>query len=289
MSASLKEKLSQAGFESNASYEHVVQCFLASPNEYLRCLNVDGDNGRHKTAFAYALAHALESQHVLYFEFGLDTPVSPTFVRIVEGEELVAEPPVAELDKIINEACALSEAEKTVLILDQLQLADFKQHIRIQAFAKTAVWTYADVTCYANKDNLQLYLVSDGGLSSMLQQVSFRIWLPQQDQSIRQLRSVDVGLPESCDPWLEKLLILMDVLNVSPSLTEYKQLAYDIDAFVRTDYQLKESIMGRVKAVDHVQLNSPAVNEAVSGFMRVYENSLYIQESIEIKADLGNL
>ena len=289
MNTSLKEKLSRAGFASNASYEHIVQCFLEAPNECLRCLNVDGDNGRHKTAFAYALAEVLNNQHILYFEFGLDVPVQPTFVRVVDGEEIVAEPPVAELDKIINEACALSEAEKTVLVLDQLQLADFRQHIRIQSLAKTAVWAYADVTCYANKDNLQLYLVSDGGLSSMLQQVSFRVWLPQRNQAIRHLRSTEVGLAESCDIWLEKLIVLMDELNVSPTLAEYKQLAYDIDTFVHTDYQLKESIIGRIEAVDYARLNSQVFNEVLSSFMRIYENSLYIQESIEIKADLGSL
>jgi len=289
MNISLKDKLAQGGFEANVSYDHVVKCFLNTPNEYVRCLDVDGDCGRHKTAFAYALAQALGNKHVLYFEFGLDSPVLPSLVRVVDGEEVIAEPPVAELDKMLNEICALSEAESTVLILDQLQQADFKQHIRLQAFMKSAVWQYGEISCYANKDNLQLYLVSDGGLSSMLQQVSFRVWLPQQDQAITNIRSMDVGLPKSCDIWLAQLIDLMNVLEVTPSLTEYQYLAYEIEAFVRTDHQLKASIMGRVKGVDYLRLNSQIFTEAIAVFMRSYENSLYVQETIEIKADLSNL
>ncbi len=288
MAMLLKEKLLKAGFDSNASYDHVVKCFLETPNDNLRCLGVDGDEGRHKTVFAHALAQALGNQHILYFEYGLDEPSMPTFVKVDE-EGVVAEPPVAELDKIMSEACALSEAESTAIILDQLQLAEFKQHIRLQSFIKTAMWTYADVTCYANKDNLQVYLISEDGLSPILQRLSFRIWLPKRDQAIRCLRSTDVDLSASSNAWLKKLIALMDALNVSPSMAEYKRLAYDIEMFVRTRHQLKESIMGRIKGVEYDCLHSEDFDEAALDFMNTFENSLYIQESIEIKSDLGNL
>jgi len=81
----------------------------------------------------------------------------------------------------------------------------------------------------------------------------------------------------------------MNVLEVTPSLSEYQHLAYDIDVFVRTEHQLKESIMGRVKGVDYARLNAQVFGEAVAAFMRSYESNLYVQETIVIKADLSNL
>ena len=285
---SLKEKLAEFGFESNESFDHVVQCFLESPNKAIRCLNIDGDTGRHKTAFAYALAHALGHPHVLYYEFGIDEPAQPQLIRVVEGEEVEAEAPVSPLDKLLNEACALSEAEKTVLILDQLQLADFKQHLRLLDFSKSSVWRYGDVSCYANRDNLTIYMVSDGGLSPVLQQISFRLWLPVKDKPIDYLQAEELGLSESCNAWLPQLVILMQKLDVSPTMSEYAALAYDVECFVCTEQQLRESIMGRVKSVDYGRLNSEPLKEALSLFMKCYEDSLDIQESIEISGEINS-
>ncbi len=285
---SLKEKLAEFGFESNESFDHVVQCFLESPNKAIRCLNIDGDTGRHKTAFAYALAHALGHPHVLYYEFGIDEPAQPQLIRVVEGEEVEAEAPVSPLDKLLNEACALSEAEKTVLILDQLQLADFKQHLRLLDFSKSSVWCYGDVSCYANRDNLTIYMVSDGGLSPVLQQISFRLWLPVKDKPIDHLQAEELGLSESCNAWLPQLVTLMQKLDVSPTMSEYAALAYDVECFVCTEQQLRESIMGRVKSVDYGRLNSEPLKEALSLFMKCYEDSLDIQESIEISGEINS-
>ena len=285
---SLKEKLAEFGFESNESFDHVVQCFLESPNKAIRCLNIDGDTGRHKTAFAYALAHALGHPHVLYYEFGIDEPAQPRLIRVVEGEEVEAEAPVSPLDKLLNEACALSEAEKTVLILDQLQLADFKQHLRLLDFSKSSVWCYGDVSCYANQDNLTIYMVSDGGLSPVLQQISFRLWLPVKDKPIDHLQAEELGLSESCNAWLPQLVTLMQKLDVSPTMSEYAALAYDVECFVCTEQQLRESIMGRVKSVDYGRLNSESLKEALSLFMKCYEDSLDIQESIEISGEINS-
>jgi hypothetical protein len=46
------------------------------------------------------------------------------------------EPPIDPLDDIVSHACALSEAEVVVLILDQLQVADFREHIRIHRLVR---------------------------------------------------------------------------------------------------------------------------------------------------------
>ena len=285
---SLKEKLAEFGYESNESFDHVVQCFLESPNKAIRCLNIDGDAGRHKTAFAYALAHALGYPHVLYYEFGIEESDRPSLIRVVEGEEVEVEAPVLPLDKLLNEACALSEAEKTVLILDQLQLADFKQHLRLFDFSKTSVWCYSDVSCYANRDNLTIYMISDGGLSPVLQQISFRVWLPVKGKPVEYLQAAELGLPDTCNTWLPRLVSLMQKLDVSPTMSEYAALAYDVEHFVCTEQQLRDSIMGRVSSVDYDRLNSAPLTEAVFQFMKDYGDSLQIQESIEISGEVNS-
>ncbi|MFZ0790821.1 MAG: hypothetical protein WAM94_14520, partial [Chromatiaceae bacterium] len=67
--SSLREKLAQHGFESNDDYEFQVRCLLESPIRTLRALNITGDGERRKTAFATALARALEFPHCLYHDF----------------------------------------------------------------------------------------------------------------------------------------------------------------------------------------------------------------------------
>ena len=124
----LKQQLAEYGFEARENYDYAVQCFLNSASHNIPCLNVDGDPGRRKTAFAHALAQVMGVSHVLYFEFGAHKPAPQQVVRVVEGEEVIEEPPTDPFDRIMTEACTLSEAETTILILDQLHLARFKQH-----------------------------------------------------------------------------------------------------------------------------------------------------------------
>ncbi|MFW2373274.1 MAG: hypothetical protein ACN4GM_09140, partial [Gammaproteobacteria bacterium] len=76
----LKQRLAEYGFESRDNYDYEVQCLLDTPNDSIRCLNVDGDPGRRKTAFAHALGQALEYEHLLYYEFGCDSP-QPEVIR----------------------------------------------------------------------------------------------------------------------------------------------------------------------------------------------------------------
>ena len=75
-------------------------------------------------------------------------------------EDTPGEQPVEPLDQVISEACALSEGEKTILILDQLQLAPFVQHLRIADFLNTSVWSYADLHLSAHYVNLMLFLTA---------------------------------------------------------------------------------------------------------------------------------
>lgn len=280
----LKQRLAEYGFESRESYDYAIQCFLNSPGDTIRCLNVDGDPGRRKTAFAHALGQALDYQHVLYFEFGVEKP-QPQVVRLQEGEELPEEPPTQPFDRVMTEACALSEADTTVLILDQLHKADFQQHIRLYEFTKNKVWTYSDARFYANSQNLLIFLISGETLYHSLQQNSYRIWIRALPEQLSSLQPEELGLDDSCQEWLEPLHRLLADLGVAPTVTEYRKLAYDIQQFVRSEEQLKTSIFGWVENVDRNRLNSNALREPVSAVMRAIEASLGIQEEIELSSE----
>ena len=97
----LKQRLAEYGFESRENYDYEVQCLLSTPNENIRVLNVDGEPGRRKTAFAHALGQALEYDHLLYYEFGTDQPL-PEVIRIHDGEEQPKEPPTSPFDRVMT-------------------------------------------------------------------------------------------------------------------------------------------------------------------------------------------
>ena len=280
----LKQRLAEYGFESRESYDYAIQCFLNNPAEHIRCLNVDGDPGRRKTAFAHALAQALNYDHVLYFEFGVDRP-QPQVVRLQDGEDMPEEPPTQPFDRVMTEACALSEADKTVLILDQLHKADFQQHIRLYEFTKNKVWTYSDARFYANPQNLLIFFVSSEPLYHSLQQNSYRVWVKALPDQIDAIQPEELGLDDACREWLEPLNGLLADLGLVPTITEYRKLVYDIQQFVRTEEQLKTSIFGWIENVDRTRLNSIALQSAVSGVMRAIEDSLGIQEEIELSSE----
>lgn len=279
----LKQKLAEYGFESRESYDYAVNCLLTSPGENIRCLNVDGDPGRRKTAFAHALAQALDYEHVLYYEFGIEKPV-PQIIHLNEGEEIPEEPPTQPFDRVMTEACALSEAEKTILILDQLDKADFQQHIRLFEFCKSKIWSYSDVTFYANANNLMIFFISNEALYHSLQQNSFRVWISAQAGNTDKIQPQDLDLDEGCRQWLDPLYDLMIELGVSPSLSEYKKLAYDIESNVRTDEQLRTSIFGWIENVDLTRLHSKSIQPFVSRLMTAIEAGFGIHEEIEISS-----
>lgn len=283
----LKRRLAEFGFESQDSYDFAIQCFLNNPSDGIRCLYVDGDPGRRKTAFAHALGQALEYDHVLYFEFGIQKSITQV-VKIREGEEISEDPPTEPFDRVMTEACALSEADSTVLIIDQLDKAEFQQHIRLYEFMKNKVWTYSDARFYANAQNLLIFLISSEELYHSLQQSSFRIWVKALADEVNLVQPEAIGLDDSCAEWLESLGLLFMELGVTPNLNEYKRLAYDIQAFVRTRDQLITSIFGWVESVDRTRLYSRALVEPLDRVITAIEQSLGIQEEIELSSTPGN-
>lgn len=175
--SSLRRRMAEHGFESNDHYEDQVRCLLNYRTDGLRCLNVDGESNRRKTAFASALAHALEYPHILYYDFTQHTdPMAKVEVENLPDEEGETQHPVGPFDRAVSEACAYSEAEKTILIVDQLQAAEFREHIRIFRLVETAEWEYSLATLNAHPRNLLLFLISEEPLYHSLQKVSFRVW-----------------------------------------------------------------------------------------------------------------
>ena len=146
----LGQRLTAHGFASNADYRYPVHCALSAPIEQLRCIIVEGEAGRRKTAFANTPANSLDYDHVLYPEF-TTRPEPRAPVRIApppEEEEGVGEPPVDELDRIVSEACAHSEGEPTVLILDQL--SKFWIMARFEEYEVLTVWPVFNLTLVYN-------------------------------------------------------------------------------------------------------------------------------------------
>ena len=122
---SLRARMARHGFESNDDYEYRVRCLMSYPARGLRCLSVEGESGRRKTAFATALARALDWDHVLYHDFTATEPL-PGRVEVPDHDDEEGQAPVqlTVFDRTLSEACALSEADATVLIVDQLQEKD---------------------------------------------------------------------------------------------------------------------------------------------------------------------
>ncbi len=281
---SLKLRLSHNGFTSSDSYDHAVQCFLNNPTAHIRCLHVDGNSGRRRTAFAHALANALDTPQVIYYEFGKDKPV-PQIVRVIEGEEIVEESPVEAFDRVLTEACALSEAEQTVLILDQLHKTQFMNHIRLFEFLQTGLWRYSDVQYQANLLNLSVYLVSDEVLYHSLQGCSFRLWVDESSRLAVEISAHDLGMAEQSCNWLEPLQSLFRALKISPTLEEYKRLAFDIEQHILSKQQLKISLFGWLESIDYQQLENDELQCYLNDTLDAILQDKGIDEEIEISSD----
>jgi len=279
----LQNSLSQHGFTASESYDHAVRCFLTNPTERIRCLNIDGDCGRRRTAFAHALAHSLGAEQVLYYEFGKDKPV-PQIIRIQEGEEVVEEPPVDAFDRVLTEACAQSEAEHTVLILDQLNKTQFLNHIRLYEFLGNGVWRYADVQYQANLLNLKVFLISDEPLYHSLLNSSFRIWINESSRIQSQVSAADLNLQDQNCTWLEPLQILFKHLQLSPTINEYRRLAFDIEEHVRTEDQLKTSLFGWLENLDMNDLQRQEIKPYLEDILYAIQQGLDVHEEIEISS-----
>lgn len=265
----LREKMTAHGFESNDDYEFQVRCLLESPTETIRALNVTGESERRKTAFANALAHALDFKHILYHDFSQNHPPLPEVILPPSQDELGREErPIEPLDEIFGEACAQSEAEDTVLILDQLQTADFRDHIRIHRLIRDCQWSIRDAHYFANPQHLVLFLISEEPLYHSLQKDSFRVWINRVSERRIAYRPADFGLGPDAQPLFQALADLFKELGSSPTRSELEKILREIHLRVRTPDQLCHCLYGWTEDLDRSALFTP---ERQPGLDRVVE------------------
>ena len=248
---SLQKEMAKHGFESNDNYEYQLNCLLNVKSDYIRCLNIEGDSGRRKTAFANALAQAMAVKYHLYHDFSEKNPPQPDVILPKATDENgTQEPDIESFDQILSEACAFSEADETVLILDQIQIADFRDHIRLYRFFESAIWEMRTGEYYANKKNLLVFLISEKSLYHSLQKISFRIWVGRVSNKLVHYQPQDFNLPIEAKPLLFALEQLFEALGLSPTISEYYFLLEDIKGLIINIEGLKHSIFGWVEGVD---------------------------------------
>lgn len=279
---SLRQDLAAHGFESNDDYDFALRCLFEAEPAGVRVLHVDGRAGRRKTAFANALAHALAYPHILYHDFLRDEPPpAPVVVAVDEdGGGGPPELPVPPFDRVLTEACAFSEGQRTILVLDQLQAADFADQLRLYRFISTREWQAPTGTVAANARHLLLVLISEEPLYHSLAKASFRIWTDI-GRAFLGYRPEDYGLGRDALPLFEALARLFEALESSPTPSEYARLLGDLLQRVRTEDQLRQSLFGRVEGLERERLHAAEAIAPLRDVIRTLEAWLGI-EHIEL-------
>lgn len=281
----LRQAMTDNGFESNDDYEFQVRCLLEEPARHIRTLSIEGDSDRRKTAFAHALARSLEYPHALYYDFTEQDPPPPEIILPPSRDELGREePPIHPLDDIASKACALSEAEKTVLILDQLQAADFREHIRIHRLVKERRWTINDAPFHAKAANLLLFLISDEPLYHSLKRYCFRIWISRVSERRIDFRPQDFGLGSDAAPLLGALIDLFSALQAAPTRSELGRILDDLQLRVGDEDHLRHSVFGRCEGISHAALRGEAIAPRLKQVINALRDFLGT-EHIELSSD----
>lgn len=255
----LRRALAAHGFESNDDYEFPLRCLFDADLPHLRVLHVDGSGGRRKTAFANALAHALDYPHILYHDFSREeAPEAPQPVLLEDGNLGPPEPGPSAFERIVTEACAYSEGARTILILDQLQAGDFEDHIRLYHFASTREWTHSAGTVLANRRNLLLVLISEQAIYHSLARISYRVWTDAQ-RAFLGYRPDDYGLGADAQALFAALAAVFEACSASPTPSEFARLLDDLLRRVRSEDQLRQALFGWTEGVDRMRLYAPDV------------------------------
>lgn len=282
----LKQRMEQNGFISHKDYEYALSCLNNPAIDHIKTLNIEGEAGRRKTAFANALGHALEYKHILYFEFGQENK-SPIVIQYDEDSQSIDADPMQEFEKIIIEACALSEAEKTVLILDQLHLASFKDHMNLYSFINSKTWKSGENIYVANPANLIIMMISETEIYHALQQCSFKIWVDSLHQPGKPPSHLELDLDISAASWIEAVSDIFTHLNLNPTLNTYQKIAYDIEQHVRSADQLKISLYGWVEGITYPQLFTEEIDALFLKAQNAIEDYIGIEDSIELSGELS--
>ncbi|MBN2885666.1 MAG: hypothetical protein JXM75_03030 [Chromatiaceae bacterium] len=283
--STLRERLAEEGFESNEDYDFTVRCLFNTETRGVRALNIVGEGERRKTAFATALARALRIPHILYHDFSDQHPPLPDVILPPSRDELGREdPPIEPLDRIVSEACAQSEGETTVLILDQLHCADFREHIRIHRLISSCRWEVRDGHYYANPYHLLVFLISEDPLYHALHKESFRVWISRRSHKQIVYRPQDFGLDEDARPLFEALGTLFRALNTAPTPSEFGHLLNDLRLQTRTTEDLRLALFGRTEGLERDSLAEPNLELALTAVLQT-AHALFVTESIEIAGE----
>ncbi|MGM0564827.1 MAG: hypothetical protein ACQES2_10890 [Pseudomonadota bacterium] len=263
--SSLKQRMADNGFESNESYDFVLKALRHPQERVIPCLNVEGDGGRRKTAFATALAHAIDGvEHHFYHDFSQEEPPAPPVtVKVDDEDEGTEEPPVPALDRVMCDACAHSEGDPTVLILDQLHLADFKDQIRLYQFLSSHEWPFRDTIFTANYRNLLVFIVSEEPVYHSLQKQSFRVWVDAWSDKEVDWTPEDFGLPRDIQPVMDALGELFQRLEITPTFSEYQKILRDIPRVVHTGEDLANTVFGWTEGVHRPRLRAPEIQYVI--------------------------
>jgi hypothetical protein len=203
------------------------------------------------------LAQALEYPHILYHDFSAAVEArAPQPVVLEDGTLGAAEPAATPFDRTLTEACAYSEGARTIAILDQLQAADFADHLRLYQFASTREWEGVAGTVRANGRQLLLVLISEQPLYHSLAKVSYRLWTDAQ-RAYLDYRPEDFGLGTDARPLFTALAAVFEAAYASPTPREFERLLQDLVQRVRSEDQLRQTIFGWTEGVERARLYAP--------------------------------
>lgn len=283
--SNLRDKLAEHGFESNDDYDYQLRCLLESPAAGIRTLDIEGDGERRKTAFAMALARALAIPHILYHDFTDEHAPLPEVILPPSRDELGrAAAPIEPLDEVVIEACAQSEGEPTVLILDQLQAADFRDHIRLQQLVGHGIWPARDQAYHANPRHLLLFLIAEEPIYHGLRKESFRVWIGRLSERQGVYTPSDFGFGPEALPLFAALADLFRRLDCAPTRTEFARVLHDLQLHTRTPEQLQLTLYGRVEGIDRLALRAPAMGGELTRVLAAAQTSM-LAEHIELAGD----
>lgn len=285
----LQKKMAAFGFESNDDYQYHLDSLFSVPNQEInsiRTLHIEGEQQRRKTAFANALACAMEYPHHLYYDFSqLGQMEGKVKLPEIGDEDGIVADPVSDFDHVMSEACAFSEADETILILDQLHLADFREHIRLYHFITEQVWEYSGNQLIANTDKLVLMIISAEPLYHSLQSCSFRVWVSRVSQNQIKYCPGDFELNDSIYPVMQALSDLFLQLGLSPTYNEYKKILHDAQFNIKIEEHLLASLYGWMEGVERKILYSPQLKPysekvivAIHEYLGLHEVELHESE-----------
>lgn len=255
--STLQKKMADFGFESNDDYEYHLRCLMNSSFKGIKTINVEGHKGRRKTAFANALGLAMDYPNQFYYDFTQKAEAEgKVIIPPSEDEHGISEPPVSDFDHIMSEACAFSEGEPTILVLDQLHASDFKDHIRIYHFIKTGEWHFGNNSLQASAKNLLVLLISDEPLYHSLQKCSFRIWVNAVSSVQKEYSPSDFSLQDDILPVMMSLADIFNKLELTPTHSEYVKILHDVQYHIHTEEQLIHSLYGWMEGINRELLHS---------------------------------